>query len=96
MSKTPEDHKKQYHAKSETFSFTCETGTVTLPYVENVPRKLAKQVGKVANEGGDADEALFGKIMDKKSYAVLEEMTLGEYDQFTDKWNEESAISMGE
>lgn len=91
-----EDHKKKHHPKKELFTYSCDAGTVSLPYVENVPRKLARHVAEAARKGEDADDVLFGQLLDADGMAVLEEMTLGEYDEFTTRWNEESAIQLGE
>lgn len=96
MSAKDNDHKKPHHPKSEKFVFSCDSGTVTIPYLENVPRKLMREVRASARNGDDADDILFGALLNKKDLAVLESMTLGEYDNFTDEWNEKSAVQMGE
>lgn len=90
------DKKQPHHAKSDLFTFTCDAGTIKLPYIENLPRKLMREVAQTVRDGGDPDDVLFGALLDEKDLEVLEEMTVGEYDDLTTRWDEESSISLGE
>lgn len=95
--KQPQDHKKKHHPRSEKFTFDFNGDTITIPYVENLPRRLARKVAEVAQSGeGDPDDFLFKEIMSEEDFEKLDNMTLGEYDDFTNAWNEESSISLGE
>lgn len=95
--KKPQDRKKKHHPRSEKFTFEFSGDTITIPYVENLPRSLARRVSEVARSGeGDPDDVLFKEIMSEEDFEKLDTMTLGEYDDFTNAWNEESSISLGE
>ena len=104
--KQPEDYKRPNHDPSEKFIFeTRDAGTFTVPYLENVKRGVMKRVGMRAQafQRGDAqeddlnpDDLMFSLIMSPEDYARLDDMTQGEYELFTEQWNELSSTKLGE
>ena len=97
MAKQPEDKKKPFHPKSELFEFTTDEGVLRVPYIENLKRShLRVMAGATQDTAMDVEDEFFKLILDADSFKVFEEMTLGEQKTFQEKWDEESAISLGE
>ena len=95
MAKTPQDRKKKAHAKTELFEFSTDEGTLRFPYIENIPMGIFEDVMEQENEAAGVRMLLEG-IMDEETQALRRKMTFGEFQDMLDKWNEQSAITLGE
>lgn len=99
--KQPQDRKPKTektvepHDLDELFEFTTRDGkhTFALPYLENLTRGQFKQVQ--AAERGKEDEVLFGMLLTPDMVEKLDDLTLWDQQQLMEKWNEESAITLG-
>ncbi|MCC5781375.1 hypothetical protein CRM73_00130 [Kocuria sp. CCUG 69068] len=105
--KLPTDHQegqeKQRHDPSEKFVYTCDAGTFTLPYIENLTRgfikglnNLTRQVQAGELEEDAVDEYLFGGLLAEGQYETLDDISLWDQEQLMTQWNEQSAMSLGE
>ena len=96
--KTPQDHKAKAvepHDPSEKFVFVSRDGelTFTLPYLENLTRRQVKAVQASAKE--DADEVLFELLLSAEEFEQLDDLTLWDQRELMERWNAESAVSLG-
>lgn len=99
--KTPQDHKTKAektvepHDPSEKFVFTTRDGelTFTLPYLENLTRRQVKAVQAAEKE--DADEVLFKLLLSEEEFEQLDDLTLWDQRELMERWNSESAVSLG-
>lgn len=99
--KTPQDHKAKAekvvepHAPEDKFVFTSRDGelTFTLPYLENLTRRQVKAVQASAKE--DADEVLFELLLSPEEFEQLDDLTLWDQRELMERWNAESAVSLG-
>lgn len=82
------------HDKTDLFEYETDAGTIRIPYLENLP------VGVIEDAAGkNADEFLkiaFDMLMDDEAVTARRSLTLREYNDFVAKWNDQSAIHMGE
>lgn len=83
------------HDPSEKFVFTSRDGelTFTLPYLENLTRRQVKAVQASAKE--DADEVLFELLLSAEEFEQLDDLTLWDQRELMERWNAESAVSLG-
>lgn len=99
--KQPQDRKPKAektiepHGLDEKFEFTTRDGKLTfeLPYLENLTRG---QLNKVrAAERGEEDDVLYGLLLSPDMVEKLDDLTLWDQQQMMERWNEESAITLG-
>ena len=95
MAKTPQDHKKKQHPKSQKFEYTTDAGTISFPYVENIPMGVFEDVMDNPDQSA-AVRTLLDGIMDEDSRELRRQMTFGEFQEMLDQWNEQSSLSLGE
>lgn len=84
------------HEAGELFEFETGAGTVRVPFIENLPRKVVRAMRDAEKNGTDVDEVLFELAMDEEAYAISEEMTISETIEFVKAWGEASTVSWGE
>ena len=93
--KKPEDNKKKRHPKSEKFTFTTDDGdTIQATYIENLPFKFVKELHGKPDE--EVQDTLIGQILEADDQQTFDELTIGEVMDFFEKWQEESALTLGE
>lgn len=95
MAKKPEDHKKKHNPKSVLFEFETDEGTISFPFVENIPMGVFEDVMGLEDQG-EAVRTMLDGLMDEDSRALRRKMTFAEFQEMLDKWNDESAMSLGE
>ena len=94
--KKPEDKKKPNHPVSEKFEYTLSTGyTVHAAFIENIPYKVFKGIATM--DAAEGQDALFQAVMSEEDFAIFDENVLmGELMEFLERWQEESATTLGE
>lgn len=78
----------------EQFHYDTPHGKVVLPWQENLPIKLIR-----ANRKKSQDEQVWEFIeyaADDETLAIIDEMTLGEFQQLVEAWAKKSETNVGE
>lgn len=105
MAKQPQDYKKKTttsktpepHGRDERFVFEGVDATIELPYIENIKMGSIRRASAGAESEQEVMFNLFADLLgDDESQDLLDELTLGEFQDLATRWNEESAITLGE
>lgn len=86
--------KKKHHPKTEMFVFETEDAHLEMPYIENLPATVIDATDEARDER-EAQKIIFGILFDDQR-DQYEKLTVGELMDLFQRWNEESAITMGE
>ena len=84
----------EQHDMSEKFVYESSAGEFELPYIENLTRGTLRKIK--AADRDTVDDLLFSLILSEEDLERLDEITLWEYRDLAEKWNEESAVNLGE
>ena len=105
MAKQPQDHRKpaskrvtpEPHDRDDRFVFEGQDVTIDLPYIENIKMGSIRKATSGAESEQEIMFNLFSDILgEDEAEEKLDEMTLGEFKDLNERWNEESAITLGE
>lgn len=90
--KAPERPKP--HDPSEKFVYESSAGDIELPYIENLTRGMLRKIRAANRE--EVEDILFGLILTEEEQERLDDITLWEYQELAEKWNEASSVNLGE
>ena len=103
MAKQPQDYKKKTtstpepHGRDERFVFEGEDATIELPYIENIKMGSIRRASAGAESEQEVMFNLFADLLgEDESQDLLDELTLGEFQDLATRWNKESSITLGE
>lgn len=91
----PADRKPKRHPKSELFVYETDEARIEMPYVENLPAHVVLDLSEHADDEAAATRAMIDLLFSEQR-DEFNKLTLGEFVDLQQKWNEESAISLGE
>lgn len=92
-SKSPA-RKPKHHAKTDRFVYETDEARLEMPYIENLPATVIDATEDAQTER-EAQKIIFGILFDDQR-DQYERLTVGELMDLFQRWNEESAITMGE
>lgn len=94
--KKPQDHKKPRHPKTAKFVYKGDDVTIELPYIENISMGVMLDVQDKAGDQAEAMQLMMTAVIGDEWREELSKLSLGEFQELQERWNEESAISLGE
>lgn len=86
--------KKKSHPKTEKFVFETDEARLEIPYIENLPAYIMEELAD-AKTDGEATRIMIEHLFEDQR-DEYRKLTVGEFIELQEKWNEESSISMGE
>lgn len=93
--KKPQDHKRKYHDVNDLFEFVTRKGDkLEMPYLENVDYGVIEDMMGLSQE--EQTKYLLTNLLSEDDYQTLRKNGLADFVDLIEKWNEESAVTLGE
>lgn len=93
MAKKPADHKAKKHPKSEMFVYETDDVRIEIPYAENAKMGVFRRAAAADDETTMMFLILEGLGADMDQ---VDELTQGEFIEMMKRWEDESAVDVGE